>query len=64
MIDSTKMRWRVGSHYGIHIYAVTRGTADDIPVGTMLTVALAQEAVAAHNARLVGGDDSTTGGAE
>ncbi len=52
MTDSTKMLWRVGSHYGIHIYAVTGPNTDDIPVGTMLTVALAQEAVTAHNAAI------------
>ncbi len=59
MDDSTKLPWRVGSHYGIHIYAVAGyDNGDDIPVGTMFTVALAREAVEAHNARLVGGDDT------
>jgi hypothetical protein len=38
-------RWRVGSHYGIHLY---RG---DEPLGTMLTPELAEQVVRAVNER-------------
>ena len=44
MTDLTGTPWRVGTHYGIHLYA------GDEPLGTMLTSELAAAAVEAHNA--------------
>jgi hypothetical protein len=44
-------KWRVGTHYNIHVYAMQPGEDrnDDVPVGTFLTPELAAEAVFAHN---------------
>lgn len=46
-------RWRVGSHYGIHVYEITNGEPgtenDDRPVATFHTVQDARDAVAAFN---------------
>jgi hypothetical protein len=44
MTDLTRVPWRVGTHYGIHLYA------GDEPIGTMLTPELAAAAAEAHNA--------------
>jgi hypothetical protein len=44
MTDLTRVPWRVGTHYGIHLYA------GDEPIGTMLTPELAEAAAEAHNA--------------
>jgi hypothetical protein len=50
MTDLTSVPWRVGNHYGIHLYA------GDEPIGTMLTPELAAAAAEAHNAAV--GDGS------
>lgn len=44
-------RWRVGTHYGIHLYRCGPDgtTVDDEPVGTMLTPELAAQVVEAVN---------------
>lgn len=42
--------WRVGSRYGIHVYAGTEGGGRDRPVATFFNAAEAAEAVAAVNA--------------
>jgi hypothetical protein len=39
--------WRVGSHYGIHLYAVNPA-GDDEPIGTALTPEIAAQIVAEH----------------
>ena len=46
MTDLTGTPWRVGTHYGIHLYA------GDEPLGTMLTPELAAAAAEAHNAAI------------
>lgn len=46
-----RRRWRVGSHYGIHVYAVEdEDDRDrDVPIATALTSAAADSIVAEHN---------------
>lgn len=46
--------WRVGQHYGIHIYAVagTGNPDDDVPVATAMTRELAAQIVEEHNVKL------------
>ncbi len=46
MTDLTGTPWRVGTHFGIHLYA------GDEPLGTMLTPELAAAAAEAHNAAI------------
>ena len=46
MADLTAAPWRVGTHYGIHLYA------GDEPIGTMLAPELAAAAAEAHNAAI------------
>lgn len=50
--DPENYEWRVGRKVGRTIYAVTPGDEPDPLVGVMDTVALAAEAVRAHNADL------------
>ena len=50
-MNPAEVRWRVGSHYGIHIYAITE-EGEDVPVGTAMTPELAQRAVSDHNTLL------------
>lgn len=40
-------QWRVGSHYGIHLYAVNPD-GDDQPIGTALTPEIAAQIVSEH----------------
>jgi hypothetical protein len=49
MTDLTRVPWRAGTHYSIHLYA------GDEPIGTMLTPELAAAAVEAHNAAIEDG---------
>jgi hypothetical protein len=53
--DLTRVPWRVGTHYGIHLYA------GDEPIGTMLTPELAAAAVEAHNATVGDGTVKISG---
>jgi hypothetical protein len=52
-------RWRLGAHYGIHVYAESNDDAPpgvpliDTPICTAMTVAAAAQIVHDHNARLV-----------
>lgn len=41
--------WRVGAHYGIHVYAVNDDGVDDEPVCTALTREFANQIVDEHN---------------
>jgi hypothetical protein len=43
--------WRVGSHYGIHVYAVNGDDRDDEPIATAQSAKAAQQIVAEHNVR-------------
>jgi len=45
------MKWRVGQHYGIHVYECTSDEASDLdrPIATFHTALDAVEAVQAHN---------------
>lgn len=42
--------WRVGTHYGIHIYAEGLGTFEDEPIGTTHNRGHAEQIVRDHNA--------------
>ena len=53
MTDLTGTPWRVGTHFGIHLYA------GDEPLGTMLTPELAAAAAEAHNAAIEASGDGT-----
>lgn len=53
MIDTRT--WRVGTHYGIHLYAENPGGVDDDPIGTALTREHAEQIVRDHNALYGGG---------
>ena len=55
MSDLTAVPWRVGTHYGIHLYA------GDEPLGTMLTPELAAAAAEAHNAAIGDGTVKISG---
>lgn len=45
--------WRVGEHYGIHIYAVDPDSpGHDVPIATAMTAAAADQIVADHNAAI------------
>ncbi|SEF34346.1 hypothetical protein SAMN05421837_107331 [Amycolatopsis pretoriensis] len=46
--------WRVGNHYGIHIYAVNGDDGDDESIGTTHSARVARQIVAEHNVRLPG----------
>lgn len=53
MTDLTTCEWRVGSHIGRTVYAVTGTTHDEHPlIGLFDTPELAAEAVQAHNQRI------------
>lgn len=41
--------WRLGTHYGVHVYAETPGEDDDQPVLTALDPAFADQVVEDHN---------------
>jgi gluconate kinase len=41
--------WRLGTHYGIHVYAETPAEDDDQPVLTALDPAYAEQVVEDHN---------------
>lgn len=44
-------QWRLGTHYGIHLYAVNRDGEDE-PLGTMLAPEFARQVVYEHQAAL------------
>jgi len=54
--------WRVGSHYGIHLYTVNPD-GDDEPIGTVATPEIARQIVAEHQfATVPYSDPEHTGG--
>jgi hypothetical protein len=48
MFDDDRI-WRVGEHYGIHVYAVNQTDEDDEPVCTASTREFAEQIVIEHN---------------
>ena len=48
--DDDLRPWRVGSHYGIHIYADDGG--ESVPIATAMTTAAAEQIVREHNAAI------------
>lgn len=51
--DASYWRWRVGTHYGIHVYAIDPEFHDmDLPVCTALTAEFAEKIVSDHNAQI------------
>lgn len=50
-LDVLALRWRTGSHFAIHLYAIhPSGDRDqDIPIGTAMTDLIAMRIVEDHN---------------
>lgn len=53
--------WRLGTHYGIHVYAETAGSGDDEPVLTALDRRFAEQVVDDHNHVLACDDSENIG---
>jgi hypothetical protein len=53
--------WRLGTHYGVHVYAETPGNEDDEPVLTALDRRFAEQVVDDHNHVLTCRDSENVG---